>query len=150
MVAPSATSSDVTDRLSIAFAQLSQRVGDLAGNAEAMLNWRKKAGGADLVIYPELQLTGYPPEDLVLKPEFVRRTMEAAERLVDATADGGPAILFGTIHAEGGANYNAFVLAEGGKVTGRTRSASFPTMACSTRNACSPPGRFRSRCPSRV
>ena len=126
MVAPSATSSDVTDRLSIAFAQLSQRVGDLAGNAEAMLNWRKKAGGADLVIYPELQLTGYPPEDLVLKPEFVRRTMEAAERLVDATADGGPAILFGTIHAEGGANYNAFVLAEGGKVTGRTLKRELP------------------------
>ena len=36
-------------------------------------------------MFPELQLTGYPPEDLVLKPEFVRRTMEAAERLVDAT-----------------------------------------------------------------
>ena len=75
---------------------------------------------------PELQLTGYPPEDLVLKPEFVRRTMEAAERLVDATADGGPAILFGTIHAEGGANYNAFVLAEGGKVVGRTLKHELP------------------------
>ena len=44
---------------------------------------------------PELQLTGYPPEDLVLKPEFVRRTMEAADRLVDATASAGPAMLFG-------------------------------------------------------
>jgi NAD+ synthase len=44
---------------------------------------RRGAGGpADV---PELQLIGYPPEDLVLKPEFVRRTMECAERLVDAT-----------------------------------------------------------------
>ena len=49
------------------------------------------AQGADLVMTPELQLTGYPAEDLVLKPEFVRRTIEATERLVDATADGGPA-----------------------------------------------------------
>ena len=116
----------MTDRLRIALAQLSQRVGDLSGNAEAMLEWRKKAGDADLVLYPELQLTGYPPEDLVLKPEFVRRTMEAAERLIDATADGGPAILFGTIHAEGGANYNAFILAEGGKLLGRTLKHELP------------------------
>ena len=77
---------------------MSQRIGDLAGNAEAMLEWRARAAaeGADLVMVPELQLIGYPPEDLVLKPEFVRQTMEAAERLVDATADGGPALLFGT------------------------------------------------------
>ena len=63
-----------------------------------MLEWRAKAAaeGADLVMVPELQLTGYPPEDLVLKPEFVRQTMETAERLVDATADGGPALLFGS------------------------------------------------------
>jgi NAD+ synthase len=116
----------VTDRLRIAFAQLSQRVGNLSGHADAMLEWRRKAGDADLILYPELQLTGYPPEDLVLKPEFVRRTMEAAERLIDATASGGPAILFGTIHAEGGANYNAFVLAEGGKLLGRTLKHELP------------------------
>ena len=126
MAQPRATSDAVTDRLSIAFAQLNQRVGDIAGNAEAMLDWRKKAGKADLVVYPELQLTGYPPEDLVLKPEFVRRTMEAAERLVDATADGGPAMLFGTIHAQDGANYNVFVLAEGGRVLGRTLKHELP------------------------
>ena len=102
----------MTEKLIIALAQLNQRVGDLAANADAMLDWRAKAKGADLVMFPELQLTGYPPEDLVLKPEFVRRTMEAAERLVDATADGGPAILFGSIHAEEGAVYNAVILAE--------------------------------------
>jgi len=116
----------VTDRLRIALAQLNQRVGDLAGNAEAMLEWRKKAGDADLILFPELQLTGYPPEDLLLKPEFVRLSMEAAERLVDATADGGPAMLFGTIHSENGANYNAFVLAEGGRLVGRTLKRELP------------------------
>jgi NAD+ synthase len=112
----------------IALVQLSQRVGDLAGNAEKVLEWRTRAAteGADLVLVPELQLTGYPPEDLVLKPEFVRQTMEQAERLVDATVDGGPALLFGTIHAEGGANYNVVILAEGGRIIGRRLKHELP------------------------
>src|SRR5512138_3197843 len=98
----------MTDQLRIAFAQMNQRVGDLDGNAAAMLEMRRKAAAerADLLLCPELQLTGYPPEDLVLKPEFVRRTMEAAERLIDATATPGPALLFGSIHEEEGQNYN--------------------------------------------
>jgi NAD+ synthase len=116
----------MTDRLIIALAQMNQRVGDLEANASAMLEMRRKAAGADLVLYPELQLTGYPPEDLVLKPEFVRRTMEAAERLVDATAEPGPAMLFGTIVSEDGATYNAMVLANDGKVLGRTLKHELP------------------------
>ena len=71
---------NATDRLSIAFAQMNQRVGDLDANADAMLAMRDKAAGADLILYPELQVTGYPPEDLVLKPEFVRRAMEVTDR----------------------------------------------------------------------
>ena len=107
---------------------MNQRVGDLAGNAAAMLAVAPRAAGqgADLVMTPELQLTGYPVEDLVLKPEFVRRTIEATERLVDATADGGPALLFGTLHLADGAVYNAMVLAEGGQVVGRTLKHELP------------------------
>ena len=105
----------MTDRLKIAFAQMNQRVGDLDGNAAAMLEMRRKAQGADLLMCPELQLTGYPPEDLVLKPEFVRRVHEATDALVSATTEPGPAILIGTIVQEGGLNYNAVVLADGGK-----------------------------------
>jgi NAD+ synthase len=116
----------MTDRLKIALAQMNQRVGDLQGNADAILETREKAGDADLLLCPELQITGYPPEDLVLKPEFVRRTMEVTERLVDATASPGPAILFGTIHAEAGANYNAMVLANDGRVLGRTLKHELP------------------------
>src|SRR5215210_8635939 len=116
----------MTDRLTIALAQMSQSVGDLERNAAAILALRDRAKGADLLMVPELQLTGYPPEDLVLKPEFVRRTMEAAERLVDATATPGPALLFGTIVHEGGANYNAMLLAEGGRVAGRTLKRELP------------------------
>lgn len=118
----------MTDRLRIALCQISQRIGDLAGNAEAILAWREKAAaeGADLVMVPELQLNGYPPEDLVLKPEFVRQTMEQAERLVDATGDGGPALLFGTVHAEDGMNFNAVILAEDGQMIGRTLKHELP------------------------
>ena len=116
----------MTERLTIALAQLNQSVGDLDANAAAMLDWRGKAAGADLILFPELQLTGYPPEDLVLKPEFVRRTHEATDRLIDATAEAGPAILFGTLIAEGGSVYNAMVLAEDGKMVGRTLKHELP------------------------
>jgi NAD+ synthase len=78
------------------------------------------------MLTPEMQLTGYPVEDLVLKPEFVRRTHEATDRLIDATAEAGPAILFGTLIAEGGSVYNAMVLAEDGKMVGRTLKLELP------------------------
>ncbi len=107
---------------------MNQRVGDLAGNAAAILAVRAAAAAqdADLVLTPELQLTGYPVEDLVLKPEFVRRTLEASERLVEATADGCPALLFGTLWSADGLVYNAMVLAEGGQVVGRTLKHELP------------------------
>ena len=116
----------MTDRLKIAFAQMNQRVGDLEGNAAAMLDMRRRAAGADLLMCPELQLTGYPPEDLVLKPEFVRRTMETAEKLVEATIEPGPAMLIGTIVAEGSLNYNAMIRADGGRIVGRTLKRELP------------------------
>ena len=116
----------MTERLTIAFAQLNQRVGDLDANAQAMLDWRAKASSADLILFPELQLTGYPPEDLILKPEFVRRAQEATDRLVAATAEPGPAMLIGTVIAEGGSVYNAVVLADGGQLVGRTLKHELP------------------------
>ncbi|QNM82134.1 NAD+ synthase [Sphingomonas sabuli] len=112
--------------LRIALAQVNQRVGDIAGNVERMLEWRVRAGAVDIVMFPELQLTGYPPEDLVLKAEFVRRSMEASERLIDSTADGGPAILFGSLHAEEGKTYNAYTLAEDGKLLARRLKRELP------------------------
>ncbi|MEO5971890.1 MAG: NAD+ synthase [Sphingomicrobium sp.] len=114
------------DKLIIALAQMNQRVGDLEANAAAMLDMRGRVQGADILLCPELQLTGYPPEDLVLKPEFVRRTMAAADRLVAATATPGPALLIGTIVEDGGATYNAVLLADGGKVIGRTLKRELP------------------------
>ena len=116
----------MTDRLRIAFAQMNQRVGDLEGNAAAMVEMRRRATGADLLLCPELQLIGYPPEDLVLKPEFVRRAHECTDELVAATTEPGPAILIGTPVSDGGAVYNAIVLANEGRVLARTLKRELP------------------------
>ena len=118
----------MTDRLKIALAQMNQRVGDLDGNAKAMLDMRRRAvaDGADLLVCPELQLVGYPPEDLVLKPEFVRRVHECSDQLVAATIEPGPALLIGTITDIGGQNFNTMLLADGGKVVGRTFKHELP------------------------
>ncbi len=106
----------MTDHLTIALAQLSQRVGDLAGNADAMLNARKAAAGADLILFPELQLIGYPPEDLVLKPAFVEQAAQELARLAAATRDGGPAMLVGTVLRQDGLLYNAVALLDRGAI----------------------------------
>ena len=116
----------MTDALRIALCQMNQRVGDLDGNAAAILDWRERAKGADLVMVPEMQLTGYPVEDLVLKPGFRRRTAEVEAMLVDATADGGPALLFGTLFEAEGQTFNAMVLADEGRVIGRTLKHELP------------------------
>jgi NAD+ synthase len=93
-----------------------------------MLDMRRKAAadGADLLVCPELQLVGYPPEDLVLKPEFVRRVHECTDDLVAATIEPGPTLLIGTITHEDGQNFNTLLLAEGGKVVGRTFKHELP------------------------
>ena len=102
--------------LTIALAQTTQAVGDLKGNADAMLRWREKARAADLIVFPELQLIGYPPEDLVLKPALVERAGEELLRLADVTGDGGPAMLVGTVIANRGVLFNAVALLDGGKI----------------------------------
>src|SRR3546814_8573572 len=94
------------EKLTIAMAQITQSVGDLCSNADAMLLWREQARGADLIVYPELQLIGYPPEDLVLKHALIERAGEELFRLAEATADGGPAMLVGTVVAAHGVLFN--------------------------------------------
>ena len=106
----------MTDRLSIAIAQIDPTVGDVAGNADRVRRARAEAGGADLVVFPELALSGYPPEDLVLKPAFQEACREACEALAKETADGGPALLAGLPWREDGRLYNAVALLDGGEV----------------------------------
>ena len=115
----------MTDRLTIAIAQMAQRVGDLSGNADAMLAMRARTY-ADLIVFPELQLIGYPPEDLVLKPAVAERAAVELARLAAATADGGPAMLVGSIERVDSKIYNILALCEGGRVTATTRKHELP------------------------
>ncbi len=116
----------MTDRLIIALAQLNASVGDLAGNADAILAARALVPAADLLVTPELSIVGYPPEDLVLKPALVEAAKVQVERLAQVTADGGPALLVGAPWAEEGKLYNAMLLLDGGRIAGITRKHDLP------------------------
>src|SRR5437764_4451025 len=117
-----------TDRLAIAVAQLNPTVGDIAGNAEKASRARAQAGrdGADLIVFSELFLSGYPPEDLVLKPALQAACRAKIEELARETADGGPAMLVGTPWVEDGKLYNAFVLLDGGRIAAVRRKVNLP------------------------
>lgn len=104
------------DKLSITLAQLNQSVGDLAGNAAAMLAARERAKGSDLIVFPELQLIGYPPEDLILRPALIERAAAELQKLARATASAGPAMLVGSVFVQDGALHNGVALLDQGKV----------------------------------
>ena len=105
-------------RLALALAQIDCTVGDIAGNAARIRSARETARGqgADLVMFSELFLSGYPPEDLVLKPAFQEACRAALEELARETADGGPALLVGVPWVENGLCYNAYALLDGGRI----------------------------------
>ena len=106
----------MADTLTITLAQMNQSVGDLAANAAAMLAARERARDSDLVVFPELQLIGYPPEDLILKPALIERAAAELEKLALATASPGPAMLVGSVFVRDGALHNGVALLDGGKV----------------------------------
>jgi NAD+ synthase len=116
----------MTDRLVIALAQLNQAVGDLKGNVDAMFAARARVPGADLIAYPELQIVGYPMEDLILKPAFVAGARAELDRLVAASADGGPAMLVGAPIEIDGRLHNAIHLLDSGRIAATTLKHELP------------------------
>jgi NAD+ synthase len=106
----------MADQLIITLAQLNQQVGDLAANAASIHRVRAQARDSDLIVFPEMHLIGYPPEDLILKPALIARAAQELEKLASETADGGPALLVGSVFVRDGALHNGVALLEGGRI----------------------------------
>ncbi len=105
----------MTDRISILTAQLNPVVGDVKGNlakARAALS-QARIRNADLIVFPEMFLLGYPPEDLVLKPAAVEACRTALDQLIEDSKS-GPAILMGLPWRQGSKLHNAVALVEDG------------------------------------
>ena len=108
----------INDSFKLALAQLNPVVGDLEGNLKKARQARAQAAasGADLIAFTELYLTGYPIEDLVLKPALQKAARAACEELAHDTGDGGPAILIGLPWGDGPFVYNAVALLDRGRI----------------------------------
>jgi NAD+ synthase len=117
----------MADRFRITLAQLNPTVGDLAGNAaKAKAAWEEgKAAGADLVACPEMFITGYNAQDLVMKPAFFTEAIEAVRALAVEVAD-GPALAIGGPWIEGTQLFNAYFILKGGIIASQTLKHHLP------------------------
>lgn len=106
------------DRIVMALAQVNPAMGDIPGNRALVEQARARAAaaGADLVVFPELVIVGYPPEDLVLRPSVQEACETAVQALAAQTADGGPGLLVTSPWRENGQLYNSALLLDGGRI----------------------------------
>ena len=116
------------DRFRIALAQANPLMGDIAGNLAKARAMRADAARAraNVILFPELYIVGYPPEDLVLKPALQEEAREAIEALARDTGDGGPAVLIGAPWVDHGQLYNACLYLDEGRVAARTYKRDLP------------------------
>ena len=126
----------------IALGQVNTTVGDLDGNVRLMAEWigRATREGADVVCFPELAVTGYPPEDLVLRPEFVRDNLVALEELAAATGS-GCAVVVGYVDRTDDGLHNAAALLREGEVRERYHKIQLPNFGVFDERRYFVPGR---------
>src|SRR5215813_13777562 len=102
-------------QLRLAMAQINVVVGDIEGNARKILEWidRARDVDADVVTFPELALPGYPPEDLLLKPQFIDANLSALQRIVNASRE--ITVIVGFVDRKDDI-FNAAAIAQNGKL----------------------------------
>jgi NAD+ synthase (glutamine-hydrolysing) len=110
----------------IALAQINVTVGDLEGNTNKILEYMERARGlgADLVAFPELAVTGYPPEDLLLKPKFVKENLDQLQRIIAASTDITAVVGFVDLCDD---LYNAAAIIQNGRLIGVYHKSYLPT-----------------------
>ncbi|MEM9104597.1 MAG: NAD+ synthase [Pseudomonadota bacterium] len=119
---------ELTDIIRIAVVQQNPTMGDIAGNLELARQARVDAArqGADLCLFTELFLSGYPPEDLVLKPAFLEACDRALKELAADTADGGPGVVIGVPRQTDDGRYNAVALLDDGAIQAERYKVDLP------------------------
>jgi NAD+ synthase (glutamine-hydrolysing) len=117
----------------VALAQINPTVGDLHGNAGIMLRAAREAGlrGAEVIVFPELSITGYPPRDLVEKPSFLERSEEELDRLACETGNLDISVICGYVGRSdaqvGKRAMNSAAVLEGGRIVFRQHKMLLPT-----------------------
>src|SRR5665213_955403 len=123
--------SPYTLAMRIALAQINPTVGDLAGNVRKIIDFiaRAKTAGADLVVFPELAVTGYPPKDLLLKPQFIADNLRALDLIASRVT--GIEVIVGYVEPNrqpvGRRLHNAVALLRDGAIAGRKFKKLLPT-----------------------
>src|SRR5438552_11593541 len=112
-------------QLRLAMAQINVVVGDVEGNAQKIINWidRARDADADIVTFPELALTGYPPEDLLLKPQFIDANLAALDKVVSRSRE--ITVIFGFVDRQDDI-FNAAAIAQNGKLVTVYHKIYFP------------------------
>ena len=113
--------------LRLGLAQINPVVGDLSGNVQKVLSFAEEAEkmGVDLLCFPEMVITGYPPEDLLLKPSFVRDNLKALQEVVDFTKGREITLIVGFVDVEEDL-YNAAAVIHGGERKGTYHKVYLP------------------------
>ena len=117
----------MSEKLNIVMAQLNLLVGDIDGNTARIIGAAKRAAvdfAADVVVFPELALTGYPPEDLLLRPSLKLRVEKALLHILQESID--PILVIGFPESAGGAVYNSLLVAKQGEIVAEYRKQCLP------------------------
>jgi NAD+ synthase (glutamine-hydrolysing) len=114
-------------KIRLAMAQLNPVVGDVFTNAQRTFEYIEKAEEkkADIVLFPELFITGYPPEDLILKPSFLKANIEALEKIIDFTRGKKTVVVVGFVELKNDI-YNSAAVIQNGKLLGTYRKMHLP------------------------